>query len=95
MNQALTEIEQKAKVEHKAKRRWLWGLWKWLVGAVTCQSPLFAMVGAGWGYRLAERSALGCPLTRMTLPIKSFYRFNSRYNQRALDGNPPEIAPLV
>jgi hypothetical protein len=34
------------------------GLWKWLLGAFSCQNPLLALIGAGWGYRLARRSAL-------------------------------------
>lgn len=59
MNQQVTEVEESVATQTvSAKRHWFWGIWKWILGAVSCQGPVFALNGAGWAYRLAERSAM-------------------------------------
>ena len=59
MNQPATKVaETVASQTVTAKRHWFWGIWKWMLGAVSCQSPVTALIGAGWAYRLAERSAM-------------------------------------
>ncbi|MCP4816243.1 MAG: hypothetical protein GY888_27325, partial [Planctomycetaceae bacterium] len=59
MNRPATEVEESvASQTVTAKRHWFWGIWKWILGALTCQGPVIAVIGAGWAYRLAERSAM-------------------------------------
>ena len=59
MNQPAEQVEVgTSKGIVKAKRHWVWGLWKWLLGALSCQGALVAVVGAGWACRVAGRSAV-------------------------------------
>ena len=59
MNQPAQDLDMSTSVRSAIpKPRVFVGAWKWLLGAVSCQAPLLAVIGAGWGYRMARRSAL-------------------------------------
>lgn len=55
-------VSQEAAPKTRTRLRFVvrtgWGLWKWLLGALSCQTAISAVVGAGWGYRMAKRSTL-------------------------------------